>query len=508
MGRHGISQVGARQRLPAGHPARGAAKYVGRVGALAFALGIGAAVVGGAGLANADGASDKDSGSATSSDGATGSGAAGGGAPSASGSVATPSESVAESGTDVDPSTAASPGAKASKPESTTVPKMVFDGGVPKHRPLAAADADRSSPAKPNDTTTGTASAATPDEPAVHSKNPDAHQGHRSNGDDAVAPQARPKAADDTAAVVRTTASPAADPASVASLTASVPAALPVQPAPVVAHPIVTLVADALNAINVTLSTITTGWPLGPIHLVVAALQLIHREIDHFVVNLHAAADFYSSAQPHVPPATAATAPAPDDATQTAYGDIGKWMLESNGQISDYGGQPYQGKTLLEAVNVVILDPNSTSPEQAAARLNTAMFWSGFPAQPIHSTGFAGEIDDVIYGQQPTGLLEGYSDNLFILPNDHGRIFGPDPVQTSTGYVWSGAFSTEALTIYGLLPAHAYVSSTMARTALATRLILSGQATYVGMVPLDNAVDDATTTTGDHDGYAVVLRLT
>ena len=80
-------------------------------------------------------------------------------------------------------------------------------------------------------------------------------------------------------------------------------------------------------------------------------------------------------------------------------------------------------------------------------------------------------------------------------------------METSTGYVWSGAFSTEALTIYDFLPAHAYVSSESARTALAMHLILSGQATYVGMVPLDNAVDTATTTTGAHDGYAVVRKM-
>ena len=39
------------------------------------------------------------------------------------------------------------------------------------------------------------------------------------------------------------------------------------------------------------------------------------------------------------------------------------------------------------------------------------------------------------------------------------------------------------------------------------RLILSGQATFVAMAPLDNAVNTATTTTGDHDGYAVILQL-
>jgi hypothetical protein len=135
------------------------------------------------------------------------------------------------------------------------------------------------------------------------------------------------------------------------------------------------------------------------------------------------------------------------------------------------------------------------------------MFWAGFPAQPIHSTGFQGSIDDITYGQQPTILLSGYSDNLFIFPNNHGRIFGPDAVETDDGYVWSGAFSTEEFGFYRLLPAHTYVSSDMARTALAMRLILTGQATFVGMVPLHNAYNTETTTTGDHDGYAIVLQL-
>jgi hypothetical protein len=39
------------------------------------------------------------------------------------------------------------------------------------------------------------------------------------------------------------------------------------------------------------------------------------------------------------------------------------------------------------------------------------------------------------------------------------------------------------------------------------RLIASGQATYGGMVPLHNAYNTDSTTTGDHDGYAVVVIL-
>lgn len=203
-----------------------------------------------------------------------------------------------------------------------------------------------------------------------------------------------------------------------------------------------------------------------------------------------------------------ATLPAPTDEMSTAHGDIGKWMLTPAGQISDWGGKQHDGRTLLEAVNVIIVDPRSTTPGQAGRRLNQAMFASGFPAQPLHSFGFQGRIDDVTYGQQPGGVLLSYSDDFFLRQNDHGRIFGPDPVETATGFVWSGAFSTERVEFTGWLPGHAYVSSNQARDSLATALVTSGQATFGGLVSLDNAYQSLTTTTGDHDGFAVVLVLT
>ncbi|WP_166904795.1 hypothetical protein [Mycobacterium sp. DL440] len=251
------------------------------------------------------------------------------------------------------------------------------------------------------------------------------------------------------------------------------------------------------------------GAPEVPMPMVQAMLQLVHREVERFALG----ANHFGPAAVSTPigvnavPAIAPGVPTPADQVPTVYGDIGKWMLQSDAQISDYGGLPYGGRTVLEPVNVIIVDPTSTSAAEAACKLNTVMFWSGFPAQPVHSTGFQGTIDDVTYGQQPTGPLLGYSDNLFLFPNNHGRIFGPDPVETSAGYVWSGSFSTEQFVIYDLLPRHAYVSSNLARNALAMRLIASGRATYGGMVPLDNSYNTATTTTGDHDGYAVVIVL-
>lgn len=201
-------------------------------------------------------------------------------------------------------------------------------------------------------------------------------------------------------------------------------------------------------------------------------------------------------------------APTPADAVTTAYGDIGKWMLKMNGQIADWGGKRYGGKKLLESVNVIIVDPHSTTSAQANRGLNNAMLRSRFPAQPLHSTGFRGRIDGVTYGQKPKGPLLAYSNNFFLFRNDHGRFFGPDPIQTDAGFVWSGAFSTEQVGFSGLLPGHVYVSSNDARDALAATLISGGQATYGGLVPLENAYNTPGATTGDHDGFAVVLVLT
>ncbi|MGB3354872.1 MAG: hypothetical protein WBB00_19145 [Mycobacterium sp.] len=204
---------------------------------------------------------------------------------------------------------------------------------------------------------------------------------------------------------------------------------------------------------------------------------------------------------------SAPVAPSPADQVTTEYGDIGKWMLEWTGNIADYGGLPYEGRTVLEPINVIFVDPTSKSALGAAWKLNAAMRRAGFPPRLFHSTGFRGLIDDRRYQQQPRGLLVGYSDDFFLVDNNHGRIFGPDPVETSSGYVWSGAFSTEELVWTGLLPRHGYVSSNMARDALAADLISSGRARLGGTVALANAYNTDTTTTGDHDGYAVVVIL-
>lgn len=210
------------------------------------------------------------------------------------------------------------------------------------------------------------------------------------------------------------------------------------------------------------------------------------------------------------PTGTSTGVPAVGDSTQTPYGTIGKWMIDPDGDVADWGGQLYAGRGLLEPINVIIVDKTSTTPEQAKQKLDASMNRSGFPAQPIHSTGFEGAIDGTTYGQQPDGAQEAYADNLFVLPNDHARMFGPAPAsaEDGTGYVWSGSASTELPGIYNGQLAHIYASFNLARDILVVRLLLSGSATFVGIVPMGNQYNNSSRITGDHDGYAVVVQLT
>lgn len=492
MGRHSVAYIDARQ----GFSAQPAVAFVGRVGALALALGIGAAVAGGTGPAHADESAGGDTGGAQSSP-----------SPSATGDAADDTAAAATTTTD-------DSAAKPTDPGSIDVPTMqpgtttsAADKPDDEELPAALPEMIAELPEKITDTLHGAPAPATkrPKDPPLATNTPAA------TGTTDATPYAR--AMSDTAEAVGDIVAPASvepPPAAHAPSRDLVAAAVVVPPAPQLTfvNPVVTVVSGLLSALGFPPSAgVPDGTPTAPMPLILGVLQLIRREIENITLQLTWPLTTTSPALTNANPAIAPGPPTPADEMPTAYGDIGKWMLQSNGQIANFGGVPHDGRILLEAVNIIVVDPTSSSPAEASAKLNSAMFWAGFPAQPIHSTGFLGTIDDVTYGQQPNLPLLGYSNNLFILPNDHGRIFGPDPVETATGYVWSGAFSTEALTIYELLPTHEYVSSNTARNALAMRLIFSGRATYGGMVPLDNAYNTETTTTGNHDGYAVVLVL-
>jgi hypothetical protein len=198
--------------------------------------------------------------------------------------------------------------------------------------------------------------------------------------------------------------------------------------------------------------------------------------------------------------------PTPGDATSTPYGDIGKWMLGRTGKLADWPSPAYPFKTLYQPINVIIVDSTSTTATESAQKLNAALTAAGFPAQQIHSTGYQGVIDGAVYGQQPTGPQEAYSNAHWLLVNDHGRVFGPAPDPAGTGFVWTASFSREQPGLYCLNPTHIYVSFNKARNRVRDGLVAGG-ATSLGEVDLDNKLVGRTITTGDHDGYAVVIQL-
>lgn len=207
------------------------------------------------------------------------------------------------------------------------------------------------------------------------------------------------------------------------------------------------------------------------------------------------------------PPQFAAGNPSPTDMTLTPYGDIGQWMLQPDGQIADWLGQPYEGKTMYEAINVIVVDPTSRTPQESVDRLQAAMAQAGFLSRQIHSGGYQGIVDGTVYSQQPTANLEAFSDAFFLLTNDHSRMFGPAPAAHGTGYVWITSASRETLGVSDQAFTHVYVSFEDAREALRGALVDSGAGTDLGLTPMDNKVDTATITTGDHDGYAAVISL-
>lgn len=202
---------------------------------------------------------------------------------------------------------------------------------------------------------------------------------------------------------------------------------------------------------------------------------------------------------------TAPVRPRPGDMTQTPYGDIGKWMLAPTGGVADWPSQGYPLTTLYQPINVIIVDPTSTTAAESAAKLNAALAAAGFPAQQIHASGYRGVINGISYGQQPAGTLEAFADAHWLLTNDHGRVFGPAPGPDGTGFVWTASFSRERTGLVYIVPTHVYVSFSRARNAVRDALVANG-ATDLGMVDLDNKLSGRTTT-GDHDGDAVVIRL-
>jgi len=193
-----------------------------------------------------------------------------------------------------------------------------------------------------------------------------------------------------------------------------------------------------------------------------------------------------------------------DIATPEGLPSIGKWMLTGQGVPSDWLGEIYRGKNLREPINVIIIDEGAVSAEDAKARLLAAAARAGYPVRFGHSAGYLGFIGGQLYRQLPQGRDDAFSNDVFEISNNHGRIFGPHAFGQT--YVFTGAFSREEADPFRD-PPHQYGSFNRARDDFTQRLDRSTAYKVSGFVDLGNAlIDDPKLTTGDHDGMAVMVR--
>ena len=191
-------------------------------------------------------------------------------------------------------------------------------------------------------------------------------------------------------------------------------------------------------------------------------------------------------------------------ATPEGLPPIGKWMLTAQGVPSDWLGEIYHGKNLREPINVIIVDEGATSPDEAKTRLIAAAARAGYPIRFGHSAGYQGFIGDKPHPQLPQGRDDAFSNDIFELSNNHGRIFGP--FQLAKGYLFTAAFSREEVDPIRD-PPHQYGSFNRARDDFTQRLDLHTDFKVGAFVNLGNAlIGDPKLTTGDHDGIAVVVR--
>lgn len=193
-----------------------------------------------------------------------------------------------------------------------------------------------------------------------------------------------------------------------------------------------------------------------------------------------------------------------DAATPERLPAIGKWMLTAKGVPSDWLGEVYRGRNLREPINVIVIDEGASSAEDAKARLLTAAARAGYPVRFGHSAGYQGFIGGQLHAQLPQGRDDAFSNDIFEVSNNHGRIFGPHVFDK--GYLFTGAFSREEVDPFRD-PPHQYGSFNRARDDFTQRLDRLTDFKVSGFVSLGNAlIDDPKLTTGDHDGMAVVVR--
>lgn len=196
--------------------------------------------------------------------------------------------------------------------------------------------------------------------------------------------------------------------------------------------------------------------------------------------------------------------PAEDMVQPAGLPRLYKWMLAPDLVAAHWLGARVGGRELVEPLNLVLIDRRAAGPEEAKAALAEAMAAAGFPSRFGHSGGYFAFVDGGLRGQFPAEPNHAFSDQPFELPNDHGRVFGPVPIEG--GQLFVAAFSREGIAPLAKVK-HDYISFNRARDTVADRLDARSGYKRRGFVDLGNALtEDPGHSTGDHDGLAVRLE--
>lgn len=184
---------------------------------------------------------------------------------------------------------------------------------------------------------------------------------------------------------------------------------------------------------------------------------------------------------------------------------LGKWMYQSDTQRAHWLGAKWEGKNLIEPVNIILIDSVSVTAEEAEENLIEKLSQAGYTSRSQHSSGYMAYIGSAFYKQLPREKDHAFSNHVAELDNNHARIFGP---YKETGrFLFTAALSRENVAPFNKVK-HSYASFNRARDEFSQSLNEKGDYKIAFFVNMKNTIlNDTVNTTGDHDGEAVVLVL-
>jgi|WetSurMetagenome_2_1015567.scaffolds.fasta_scaffold75361_3 hypothetical protein len=182
---------------------------------------------------------------------------------------------------------------------------------------------------------------------------------------------------------------------------------------------------------------------------------------------------------------------------------IGEWLFYKNKRYADWLGVKYYNRYLREPINIIIIDSDSESAQQAVKKLLRECKMVGYEEEYGHSSGYMGVIDNEFYRQVPNNRHMAFANKDFFVTNNHGRIIGP--AFYNGKYVFIAGFSTERPSIFKGVH-HLFVSFNKARNDFSLKLNDGSVYKIIGSMDLKNTINTNTTTTADHDGKVIVFE--